>query len=186
MWARRYAVHVRPIEGKAMNIRSSDLPSRAIPENGPNFRYGIKPEVLAVGAAEDLLDEVVHGVIHSIPRLLKNRVQDHEAACGLEHAMGLTHDLNRSAAKVVKSEGSEGAVEDAGCKRESLREPDNLKIAAEQWLFHFFPAHAEHRRRTINAKDGAALKLRGHRPRKPARTGGDVEDGLAPVELKKV
>ena len=96
------------------------------------------------------MDDVVYGVVDLIPRLLKNRIQNHKTSSRLQYTVRFAHNPFRRSAKVVEGEGHEGPVKDLGCKRQCLGNTNDLEIAVEQRILDFFPADAEHRCRCVN------------------------------------
>ena len=132
------------------------------------------------------MDDVVYGVVDLIPRLLKNRIQNHKTSSRLQYTVRFAHNPFRRSAKVVEGEGHEGAVKDLGRKRQCLGDTNDLEIAVEQRILDFFPADAEHRCRCVNTGYHTRRKALGYAAGKAACACRDFKNGFASAEFEKI
>ena len=139
----------------------------------------MKAEIIAVGAAEDLIDFRLERHVHGIFCLFDDRIEDHEPPAVFQHPQHFVHDARRIA-EVVQAERDESAVEATGLKRKSVGRSGALIICGD-WIFVLM-ADVEHRQRLIDADDAPAVQPLRHRSGHAAGAGGHVEHSFVAFE----
>lgn len=132
------------------------------------------------------MDGRLDSVIDRIAGLGEDRIQNHETAPGLQDTVGFAHDLLRSFAKMVEGERHERPIKNFGCKRQGFGRTYGLEVAVEYGLVDCFPAHPEHRRRTVDAEYRTPRQSFSNQAGKASRTGGNVKNEVALSEFQKV
>ena len=139
----------------------------------------MKAEIIAVGAAEDLIDFRLERHVHGIFCLFDDRIEDHEPPAVFQHPQHFVHDARRIA-EVVQAERDESAVEATGLKRKSVGRSGALIICGD-WIFVLM-ADVEHRQRLIDADDAPAVQPLRHRSGHAAGAGGHVKHSFVAFE----
>ena len=139
----------------------------------------MKAKVVAVGAAEHLVDLGFERDIDGVLGFLDDRVEHDEPAAVLEHAQHLAHYAG-GIAEMMQAEGDKRPIERVGLERQLIGLAGALQIAWNRFLMVM--TDVKHRLGLVDADDFSAFDLLGQRPGHPSGAGGDVEHQLLALE----
>jgi hypothetical protein len=142
----------------------------------------VKFEIVAVGAAKDLVDLGLKGAVDRILGFFDDRIDHHEAPARLQNPHHFSDDTG-GVTEMVQAKRNEGAIEGAGLIRQFVSLAGGLIIG--RYGVGMVMANVEHRQRLINTENPAALERLGQRPGDTTGTRGKVEDRFATFERQR-